>query len=222
MRLLLLLILFPFFVACRAEKSLDDTLACVKEKDQAIRRQMAELTRAVTVDGRMELIDSLIVTSEQVERVDAGNMAVVDSILQNGLPKNLTADSYKTIWLVIDHSTLNKQVEYLPLIEQMATDGLISKDSHAILSDRVAMNQNRPQRYGSQSVQFGKNDKMQLYIYPVEQPEKLDSLRATVAMQPIAEYLKTLTQTTGIEAKFDPALSVEELNRLRSTATQDN
>ncbi len=219
---LLLLILFPFFIACGAEKSLDNTLARVREKDQAIRQQMVELTRAVTVEGRMELIDSLIVTSEQIARVDASNMAIVDSILQDGLPKNLAADSYKTIWLVIDHSTLNKQVEYLPLIEQMTTAGLIAKDSYAILFDRIAMKQNRPQRYGSQSVQFGKNDKMQLYIWTVEQPEKLDSLRATVAMQPIAEYLKTLTQTTGIEAKFDPSLSVEELNLLRSTATQDN
>ena len=56
---------------------------------------------------------------------------------------------------------------------------------------------------------------MQLYRWPVENPIQLDSLRSGVGMSPIAEYLKTLTETTGIEAKFDPAMTVEELNKIR-------
>lgn len=201
--------------ACNNSKSTDELLAKVWESDQSIRQQMVELTKAVTTENRTDLIDSLISTSEQVERIDAENMAIVDSLLQNGLPQGLSAQSYKTIWIVIDHSTLEKQVQYLPLIEKMSTAGLIAPDEYAILFDRVAMKQNRPQRYGSQSVQFGRPDAMQLHIWPVENPIQLDSLRSEVGMSPIAEYLKTLTKTTGIEAKFDPTMTVEELNKIR-------
>ena len=201
--------------ACNNSKSTDELLAKVWESDQSIRQQMVELTKAVTTENRTDLIDSLISTSEQVERIDAENMAIVDSLLLNGLPQGLSAQSYKTIWIVIDHSTLEKQVQYLPLIEKMATAGLIAHDEYAILFDRVAMKQNRPQRYGSQSIQFGGPDVMQLYLWPVENPIQLDSLRSGVGMSPIAEYLKTLTKTSGIEAKFDPTITVEELNKIR-------
>ena len=44
---------------------------------------------------------------------------------------------------------------------------------------------------------------------------KLDSLRVSVVLSPIAAYLEVLTQTTGVEAKFDLQITVEELNALR-------
>lgn len=117
---------------------------------------MIELTKAVTVDGRTELVDSLIATSEAVNLIDAKNMSIVDSIINKGLGLNLTPQSYKTIWIVIDHVSLDKQEQYLPLMEKWSQDGLIDKDEFAVLYDRVAMKNSRPQRYGSQTVQFGK------------------------------------------------------------------
>lgn len=202
-------------VACGTPQTTDRILADVWQRDQAIRHRMMELTRAVTVEGRMELVDSLLATNEAVDRIDAENMAVVDSLLAEGLPEGLSSDSYKTIWIVIDHASQEKQEQYLPLVEQMAEEEKISQDEYATLFDRVAMKQNRPQRYGTQSVQFGAPEAMQLYLWPVECPAKLDSLRASVGLSPIAAYLEVLTQTTGVEAKFDPQITIEELNALR-------
>lgn len=201
--------------ACNATKSTDRLLSDVWAKDQAIRHQMIRLTKAVTTEGRTELIDSLLWASEEMERIDSANMVVVDSLLHNGLPENLSEESYKTIWIVIDHASLEMQEQYLPLIEQMASSGLIDIDEYATLFDRVAMKRNQPQRYGSQSVQFGTPEAMQLYIWPVENPTALDSLRSAVGMPPINEYLKTLTETTGVEAKYCPTMRVEELNKMR-------
>lgn len=203
------------FVACGAPQTTDRMLAEVWQRDQAIREQMMELTRAVTVDGRMELVDSLLATNEAMDRIDAENMAVVDDLLAEGLPVGLSADSYQTIWIVIDHASQEKQEQYLPLVEQMAEGELIGHDEYATLFDRVAMKQNRPQRYGTQSVQFGMPEAMQLYLWPVECPELLDSLRASIGLSPIAEYLEVLTRTAGIEAKFDSQMTVEKLNALR-------
>ena len=214
------LILIPIvllFVACGGGvRQTDKLLAEVWAKDQGLRRQMMELTKAVTIDGQEELIDSLVGVSEKLERIDAENMAIVDALLQQGLPEGLSAESYKTIWIVIDHAPLDRQVYYLPLIEQMATHRIIGKAEFATLYDRVAMKQNRPQRYGTQSVQFGTPESMQLFVWPVESPKILDSLRASVGVGPIADYILQLTTTTGIEAQYIPTLSVEELNKLRN------
>ena len=210
------LIVFAFFLgACNTARTTDRLLAEVWKNDQAVRYQMMELTRAVTTEGRADLIDSLITVSETVERVDAENMVIVENVLKGGLPANLTPESYKTIWIVIDHQSLENQEKYLPLIEQMALDGRIGADEYATLFDRVAMKNERPQRFGTQSIQFGEFDNMSLCLWPVESPEKVDSLRTTVGLSPLADYLRQLTTAMGIEARFDPEMTIEELNVLR-------
>lgn len=210
------IILLTFLAACNSNKSTDAILAEVWDRDQSIRQQMIELTKAVTVDGRTELVDSLIATSEAVNLIDAKNMSIVDSIMNKGLVLNLTPQSYKTIWIVIDHASLDKQEQYLPLMEKWSQDGLIGKDEYAVLYDRVAMKNNRPQRYGSQTVQFGINNNTQLYVYPVENPNLLDSLRASVGLSSMTDYLELLTKTTGIDAKYNPEISIEQLNTMRN------
>lgn len=202
--------------ACNCTNSTDKLLVEVWHKDQHVRHQMQELTKAVSIDGKTELIDSLITLSESVERIDNENIAVIDSLLQQGLPKGLSEESYKTIWIVIDHASLEKQEQYISIIEKMSLEGLVDIDNYAIIFDRIAMKQNRPQRYGSQSVQFGSPGNMHLYIWPVENAESLDSLRATVGMGPISEYLEQLTESSGIDTKYEPLMTIEEFNKIRS------
>lgn len=202
-------------VACGGGSSTDRLLSEVRARDQQVRKQMMALTKAVTTEGREDLIDSLVLTAERLELIDAENIAIVDKLVASGLPRGLAEESYSTIWLVIDHATIEKQEQHLPIVEQMAAEHLISASDYATLCDRIAMKHNRPQRYGTQSVQFGTPATLQLLIFPVEDPEHLDSLRATVGLSPIAEYLEQLTAAVGIEARFDPTMTVEELNRLR-------
>lgn len=208
-------ILGLLLVACGSTKSTDEILAEVWEKDQAIRVQMLKLNTAVIVEGRTELIDSLVSVSEEVERIDDENLVIVEDVLQQGLPAGLSADSYNTIWIVIDHASIEKQEEYLPVVEQMSAEGLIPIDKHAILLDRVAMRQKRPQRYGSQVLQFGQADAVKSYVWPVENPMALDSLRSSVGMSPIADYVNQITETTGIEAIYNPDMTVEEITQMR-------
>lgn len=200
---------------CATTKSVNALLTEVWNDDQQPRHQMVKLTKAVTVEGRTELIDSLIMVSGIVERNDAKNIKVIDKILKNGLPQGLTEESYKTIWIVIDHASLEKQEQYLPLVKQMATEGYIGVDEYAILYDRVAMGQNRPQRYGSQLVQFGNAEAMQLYVWPIEDVEKLDSLRSAVGLSSFYNYLKHIEETMGIVPVYDTTLTIEELNKMR-------
>ena len=211
----LIVALSIFLVACSTLKSTDTLLKEVWNDDQQPRQQMLKLTKAVTVDGRTELIDSLILVNEIVERNDARNIKVVDKILKRGLPQGLSEESYKTIWIVIDHAPLEKQEQYLPLVEQMANASYIGLDEYAILYDRVAMGQNRPQRYGSQLVQFGNADNLQLYVWPIEDAEKLDSLRNSVGMSSFYNYLKHIEETMGITPVHNTTLTIEKLNKMR-------
>jgi hypothetical protein len=112
-------------------------------------------------------------------------------------------------------------VQYLPLIEQMAHNGKIGLDEYALLYDRVALGQNRMQRYGSQIVQFGTAEKLQLYVWPIDNPSQLDSLRASVGLKPLAEYLQQIKEEMSIEPIYDPALTIEELNLMRNNTLQD-
>lgn len=211
----LIVALSIFLVACSTLKSTDTLLKEVWNDDQQPRQQMLKLTKAVTVEGRTELVDSLILVNEIVERNDARNIKVVDKILKRGLPQGLSEESYKTIWIVIDHAPLEKQEQYLPLVEQMANASYIGLDEYAILYDRVAMGQNRPQRYGSQIVQFGNADNLQLYVWPIEDAEKLDSLRNAVGMSSFYNYLKLIEETMGVTPVHNTTLSIEELNKMR-------
>ena len=212
----LIVALSIFLVACSTLKSTDTLLKEVWNDDQQPRQQMLKLTKAVTVEWRTELVDSLILVNEIVERNDARNIKVVDKILKRGLPQGLSEESYKTIWIVIDHAPLEKQEQYLPLVEQMANASYIGLDEYAILYDRVAMGQNRPQRYGSQIVQFGNADNLQLYVWPIEDAEKLDSLRNAVGMSSFYNYLKLIEETMGVTPVHNITLSIEELNKIRN------
>ena len=202
-------------IGCSSSKNTDKILIEVFERDQYIRNQMIELTKAVSKEGRTDLIDSLINIYNQTQLIDSQNIAVIDSILENGLPKNLSKESYKTIWIVIDHASLEKQEQYLTTIQQMANENLIKFNNYAILFDRIAMGNNRPQYYGSQTVQFGNYDDIKLYVWPIENFHNIDSIRKSIGMSPMNEYIKQLKNATSIEAIYDSTITIEELNIMR-------
>ena len=69
------LLFFSLLLAgCATTKSANALLAEVWNNDQQPRHQMVELTKAVTVEGRTDLIDSLILVNDIVERNDAKNI----------------------------------------------------------------------------------------------------------------------------------------------------
>ena len=76
----LLLSLSILLMACGSTESTDQLLRQVWTNDQSIRQQMLALSKAVTSEGRADFVDSLIVTVDEMERIDSENMAIVDSI----------------------------------------------------------------------------------------------------------------------------------------------
>ena len=84
----------------------------------------------------------------------------------------------------------------------------------AILKDRTLMENGLAQIYGTQikmaATVIGEDITMQLYLWPVTDATALDSLRNTVGLSPIEEYLKTSSDAVGHVIVWDRTKTVED------------
>jgi len=121
-------------------------------------------------------------------KIDSLNLIRTKEIIKEyGYPgKSLVGDQSSTAWLVIQHADLKTQEEYLPLLEDAANKGELSKSSLALLLDRVKMRKGEKQIYGSQ-IQM-KNGKYELY--PIEDEPNVNKRRAEMGLGSLEEYVK--------------------------------
>lgn len=222
-RLLYLLVLFVTLFACNNKRSTHssaaqtDSLLCeLHERDQQIRHELMRVQRAFIAEQRTELVDSIVMLVEEQERTDSLNRVVVDSLLQNGWPEGLSEQSNQTIWLIIDHGDVEYQERYLPLIEQQVMRGIIRLADYAILSDRVNVRRQRPQRYGTQTGYTQRDGETFTYVYPIEDVDKLDSLRLSVGLDSMHLYLRRVSETLGTPVEIDSELTWEEIETFKN------
>ena len=161
--------------------------------------------------------DEIVNYSTEMELADSLNQAIVFGILdKEGWPSHLSDKANQAIWIVIDHSDLACRSKYLALVKEKAEQGILDKTSYAILNDRVLMEEGKHQIYGTQIKMTATivDDKitMQLCLWPVENPENLDSLRSTVGLSPIEEYLKTSSKSIGQEIVWDREKTVADFD----------
>jgi hypothetical protein len=71
-------------------------------------------------------------------------------------------------------------------------DGQARPDSYAYLYDRVAVAEQRPQRYGSQYGADGTPE-------PIEDPDHVDERRKAVGLDTMAEYDLQMKATYGVK-----------------------
>jgi len=177
----------------------------VYDKDQA--------ARAWTVGMASLSADEIEKYTAEMERVDSLNQTMVFDILDNdGWPSNLSDKANRAIWIVIDHSDLTSRSKYVSFVRAKADEGILDKSDYAMLNDRVLMEEGKPQVYGTQikmAATFdGEDMAMQLYLWPVENPDALDSLRRSVGLSPIEEYLRSSSESVGQEVIWDKEKTV--------------
>jgi hypothetical protein len=105
-------------------------------------------------------------------------------------------------WLILQHSPIVEwQDAMLPLLEQLADSGEVLRSDVATFADRLLVRRGEPQRYGSQfDVVNGR-----LVAALIAEPAQLDSLRASVGLPPIREYVKMLGEFYGLPVVWPPA-----------------
>lgn len=178
----------------------------VYDKDQEVRKW--------TVLSSLSY-DEIVTYSTEMALTDSLNQATVFGILdKEGWPARLSDKANQAIWLVIDHSDLATRRKYLDLVKAKAEEGVLDKSDYATLNDRVLMEEGKPQIYGTQikitgTIIFGEEQTLPMYLWPVEDPAALDSLRSSIGLPPIEEYLES-SGLFGQPVVWDPTRTVAD------------
>jgi hypothetical protein len=100
------------------------------------------------------------------------------------------ADAAQGAWLIAQHADTQLDVQRLALVllrVAVAEGGAGASGARelAMLEDRVAVNEGRPQTYGTQIAEVTDG---QPVPWPCAEPERLDELRAEAGLEPFAEH----------------------------------
>lgn len=90
-------------------------------------------------------------------------------------------------FLVVQHGDETLWERFLPILAELVPGGEVAGSEYAMMYDRLQMTRDRPQRYGTQmTCPYGSG---QWTLWRLEDPERIDELRASVGLGPVAEYV---------------------------------
>ncbi len=91
-------------------------------------------------------------------------------------------------WLIAQHADhqLDSQRLFLDALREAVENGDAPARHLAYLTDRVAMNEGRPQRYGTQVAEMNHG---RAVPWPIDEPDAVDARRAAAGLPPLSEHL---------------------------------
>jgi hypothetical protein len=125
--------------------------------------------------------------------VDASNLHRLREIVaEYGWPGNsiVGEDGAGAAWLLAQHADADVafQRRCLELLEAAVAEGEASRSHLAYLTDRVLVNEGRPQRFGTQFTQVGGSFEPR----PIEDEERVDERRLDAGLPPLSTYRETM------------------------------
>lgn len=193
------------------DKPLQAELLAILEEDQKYRVQMNETQKKFGPNSK-EMNDLWKITNQK----DSINLLKVKKILDEkgwvGKDK-VGAQANSALFLVIQHSDLETQKKYLPMMKDAVTKGNASPGSLALLIDRIEIREGRKQIYGSQ---IGINQSNNTYyILPLTDPDNVDKRRTEVGLEPISNYVKNWNLVWDVEKYKRELPELEKLNKIK-------
>lgn len=191
------------------DKPLQAELLAILEEDQKYRIQMNETQKKFGPESK-QMNDLWKITIQK----DSINLLKVKKILDEkgwvGKDK-VGAQANSALFLVIQHSDLETQKKYLPMMKEAVTKGNASSGSLALLIDRIEIREGRKQIYGSQ---IGTNPHNKaLYVLPLIDPDNVDKRRKEVGLGPISDYVKNWNLVWDVEKYKNELPELEKLNK---------
>lgn len=126
-----------------------------------------------------------------INEKDSLNLIEIKKILdtRGWLGENIIGrEGNSTLFLVIQHSNIETQLQYLPMMQEAVKKGNANASSLALLEDRVALRQGKRQIYGSQI--HTDKETQEMYVAPLVDPENVDKRRAEVGLGSLADYVR--------------------------------
>ncbi|MFG3227440.1 DUF6624 domain-containing protein [Kitasatospora sp. NPDC048194] len=171
---------------------MDVTEAQRDETDAQDLALAAELTAMMAADGAHARLANSPDLAEQARwrRLTARHGDRLAEIMaEHGWPteRSVGAEAARAAWLIAQHADrqLDVQRRAVALMTEAVASGAASARDLAFLEDRLAVNEGREQRYGTQ---IGAVADGRPVPWPCEAPERLDERRAEVGIEPFDEY----------------------------------
>lgn len=92
-----------------------------------------------------------------------------------------------TMFLVLQHAPINKQLYYLPMMKKALKEGNLLPSDYALFEDRVLLAIGKKQIYGSQIA--SPYSSSAYYIRPIEDPDNVDKRRLAVGLDSLHKYV---------------------------------
>lgn len=199
----------------KAEANLDKplvaTLDTIYQEDQGLRRQISEVEAEYGRDSKeMQAHWTSIIEKDSI------NLVKVTKILdeRGWLGEDVIGRrGNSTLFLVIQHSNLEVQEKYLPMMRKAVEEGNAQANSLALLEDRVALGKGGKQIYGSQ---IGRNQETgEYFVSPLIDPENVDNRRAKVGLGPISGYVSNWNMTWDVEKHKERMVKMESDDKVK-------
>lgn len=169
-------------------RELTAELRAMAREDQALRQGLGPETMTDTAFlGRMIRADS------------AHSLRLRALVQAHGWPSAdvVGEDVAEDAFLIVQHTPYEAwQRAMLPQVEADVRAGALDPQDYALLFDRVQVHQGLPQRYGTQldAARDGT-----LHLEPLEDPARVDSLRASLGLMPLDAYLDLAEASLGMK-----------------------
>ncbi len=200
MKQFLVLVICAYAISAAAQDAPDwsgtkSELESIFKTDQAMRKE----STAMLADARAKGTEvDQAAHAELWKRIGvqdrANQLRVAAIVAKFGWPKRSQVGSIAALaaFLVVQHGDLDYQLKFIGQLREAAAEGEASKESVALLEDRVLIRQGKPQRYGSQvDTRNGVN------LLSTEDETNLDARRASMGLPPICMYLENFVKTAG-------------------------
>ena len=183
--------------------SLDQMIGQTSKRSSANDALRVELTQMLDADQKWRnMADSVEKTHgtnskelrelwRRQKETDNKNMRRLERIIKKyGWPAEslVGGEASLAAFLILQHADYQYQKKYFPMVKEAQKEGEIEAGNVALLEDRILVREGKKQIYGSQLIRNQKTGKYELY--PIEDEEHVDLMRASVGLPPIAEYLK--------------------------------
>ncbi len=187
-------------------ESIDSKLTKIYNDDQQVRKKVLNAYKNSSPNIRD------IITEK--DSIDSYNQHYIANILDvYGWPNNLSDQANKAIWIIIDHANNSFAEKYFPLVKEKGKQGILLMADVATLEDRISMRNNKKQKYGTQTVGVLSADNAEsiIYIWPIENNEKVDGLRASVGLPSMEQYIQTVKEHSNSKVVWDKEISPDRL-----------
>lgn len=130
------------------------------------------------------------ITQEDLKKINNNNLLMLKQIIKEiGFPtiQKTSEPTYTAAILILLHCTDTDFMEKIISLLENFKEGEIHLSHKAYLIDKSRVLKNLPQIYGTQ---YKKNDSGMVVFLPILDPNKVNSLRKEVGLEPLNEYVK--------------------------------